>query len=196
MRGIILIEFLQQVEALYGQETADSIIESAHLPSEGIYNPADTYDFRELVLLVRELSARTDFTVQELQTRFGGHLFQRFAESFPYFLEGAESALHLIGGIQDFLRQKVLRYYPDTEMPDFDCSWNASGELELLFRSPRPLTDVVHGLLAGCLEHFQEEIQIQRRPILRGHRDGVLFSFKPKSTRQSLALPTRQSEKP
>ena len=50
MKGIVFTEFLEMVEASYGLQTVDTIIENASLPSEGAYTAVGTYDFNEMVI--------------------------------------------------------------------------------------------------------------------------------------------------
>ncbi len=57
MKGIVFTEFIEMVESKFGFDMMDDIIESANLPSGGIYTAVGTYDHTEMVQLVIEISA-------------------------------------------------------------------------------------------------------------------------------------------
>jgi len=71
MKGVIFTEFIELVESTYGESMVDAILESADLPSGGVYTSVGTYDHREIVSLVGELSTKTGTPVPDLLKIYG-----------------------------------------------------------------------------------------------------------------------------
>ena len=83
MKGIVFTEFIEMVEETFSMEMADEIIENAHLESGGAYTTLGTYDHREMLELVTQLSQSTGIPVPDLVRVFGIHLCGRFADNLP-----------------------------------------------------------------------------------------------------------------
>ena len=56
MKGIVFKEFIDMVEATFGEEMLDTVIENSDLPSGGVYTSVGTYPHTELVAMVVTLS--------------------------------------------------------------------------------------------------------------------------------------------
>jgi hypothetical protein len=61
MKGIVFTEFLDLVEAKFGLETVDEIIEKSDLKSKGVYTSIGTYDFSEMLSLITNLSEKNQY---------------------------------------------------------------------------------------------------------------------------------------
>ena len=65
MKGIVFREFLEMVEATFGEEMLEALIAENDLPS-GECTPVGTYDHQELVAMAITLSEKTDLPVEAL----------------------------------------------------------------------------------------------------------------------------------
>ncbi len=146
MKGIVFTEFLDMVEARFTPEVADRMITAAAVPSDGAYTTVGTYDYRELIQLVAQLSTLTSIPSPTLVHTFGVHLFDRFVAAYPALFAGVTSAF-------SFLK----------------------GRLTMLYRSSRPFADLAEGLIAGCIAHFGEPIVMHRDNITHSHGTQVRF---------------------
>ena len=54
MKGIVFTEFLDLVEAKFGYEVVDHIIQESKLPNEGAYTGVGTYPHGEMVALGKQ----------------------------------------------------------------------------------------------------------------------------------------------
>jgi len=175
MKGIILTTFVEFAE----RELAGA----ADGPSTASYSPVIDYPDDELLGLVARTSDAAGVATPDVLRRFGAYLFRTFATLYPVFLDGVESALDLLGGIETYVHGEVKKLYPDAEFPTFEVRAPAAGRLELVYRSRRPLADLAEGLIHGCVAHFGERVTI-RRQDLGDPADGRAARFMLRSSRR------------
>jgi len=177
MKGVILAAFVEFAQRELGA-AADGLETRS-------YNPLMGYPDDELFALVAQASDAAGVATPDLLRRFGAHLFRTFAALYPVFLDGVESAIDLLRGIETYVHGEVQKLYPDAEFPRFEVNAPATGRLELVYHSRRPLADLAEGLIQGCVAHFGERISI-RRQDLDDPGDG-------RSARFTLQYPQRRS---
>jgi hypothetical protein len=177
MKGIVFTEFLEMVESRFSPEMSDAIITAANPPSGGAYTAVGTYDFRELVSLVAELSKRTSTPVPDLLKAFGVHLFGQFVAGFPEFFEGDFTALSFLKSVEGVIHVEVRKLYPDAELPTFECASRGPSHLSMTYRSTRPLGDFAEGLILGCIRHYGEDIALARENLACGEETCVRFEL-------------------
>lgn len=57
---------------------------------------------------------------------------------------------------------EVKKLYPDAELPVFYYHDIDESRLQLTYESSRNLPDLAEGLIEGCANHFNEQLQIDR----------------------------------
>jgi hypothetical protein len=72
---------------------------------------------------------------------------------------------------------EVLKLYPDAELPRFEYITSEPGRLTIIYRSTRGFADLAAGLIDGCIEHFGENIDVQREDLSGGQGTWVRFSL-------------------
>lgn len=164
MKGMVFTEFLELVDERFSLETTERLIERSHLPSGGIYTAVGTYDHREILSLVSNLSTLTGTPVPDLFKAFGRHLFHRFFVAFPDFFAGVTSSLAFLPRVQGYVHQEARKLYPDAEMPTFTCVMPEAGRMVMTYRSTRNLADLAEGLILGCIDHFGDALSVTREP--------------------------------
>ncbi len=162
MKGVVFTEFLEMVEDNFSPNIADQIVEASDLPSGGIYTAVGTYDHQEIVTLVQNLSAETNIGIDQLLHAFGKHLFGRFVEGYPAFFDGQQNAFQFLQSVEEYIHVEVKKLYPDAELPSIIASLEAPNHLKIVYRSDRNMGDLAHGLIEGCIKHFDEAIDIRR----------------------------------
>ena len=162
MKGIIFTEFLEMVETEYGMDMVDRLIDSSKIASQGAYTSVGTYDHRELIHLVGELSSATSIPAGTLTRQFGIHLFQRLATAYPGLFQGIPSARAFLAKVEDHIHVEVRKLYPDAELPRVLYREVGPDEWEILYSSSRPFGDLAEGLVLGCVRHFKTPIQVRR----------------------------------
>jgi len=162
MKGVIFTTFLELVEAKWGFDMVDDIIESSDLESGGVYTSVGTYDHVEAVNLVKALSEKTGVEVGALLTAFGEHLFGVLIRAHPEFLVGVEHPLDFLEGVERYIHVEVRKLYPDAELPSFQCERKSDDCLVMFYSSGRHLEDLCEGLIKGAMGHFKCEVTIDR----------------------------------
>ena len=177
MKGIVFTEFLELIEAKFGFDTVDAILESAAPLSGGSYTTVGTYDHRELAGLVAALSKKVGVPAPELLKEYGRHLFGRFVAGFPVFFEDATDPLEFLTTVEAYIHVEVRKLYPDAELPVLDHE-HVDGGLELTYRSPRPFGSFAAGLVEGCLDHFGGTFQVESDDQSTDAETRVLFRIR------------------
>ncbi len=162
MKGVVFTEFVEMVEQQFSLEVADDMIEKSHLPSGGAYTSAGTYEHKELVDMVVNLSDIVEIPVPDLIRSFGTHMFGRFSQGFPGFFAGVTGSFEFLGTIENYIHVEVRKLYPDAELPTFECSVLNDNEMKMIYKSSRHFSDLAEGLMIGCFKHFNENISIQK----------------------------------
>jgi hypothetical protein len=162
MKGVVFTEFLEMVEDAFSPDVADQIVEASDLPSGGVYTAVGTYDHTEIVTLVQNLSVETNLGIDELLHTFGKHLFGRFVEGYPGFFEGEQDAFKFLQSVEEYIHVEVKKLYPDAELPSVVANMETPDHLKIVYRSDRNMGDLAHGLIEGCIKHFNEPIEIRR----------------------------------
>ncbi len=175
MKGVVFTEFLEMVEERFSLEVADAVIRRADVPSGGSYTAVGTYPPAEMVRLVGALSQETGTSAPDLLRAFGKHLLGRFAAGYPQFFAGVPSTFAFLENVERYIHVEVKKLYPDAELPTFECDASVAGELTMIYRSPRCLSDLAEGLMSGCAEHFGETIAIAREDLSAGRGEVVRF---------------------
>jgi len=177
MKGIVFTEFLEMTENTYSVDVAEEVIERSNLPGGGSYTAVGTYDYRELVQLVVQLSEVSAQPAPDLIYAFGKHLFARFVQVYPQMFVGVDSAFDFLTKVEDYIHVEVRKLYPDAELPHFETLLPAAERLEMVYHSDRPFADLAHGLIAACVEHFGQPIEIRRESVLGDRPNTVRFSL-------------------
>jgi predicted hydrocarbon binding protein len=165
MKGMVFTEFLEMVENIYGFTTADRIISESALGSNGIYTAVGTYPHGEMLTIVSKLSDITGESISSLFYNFGKHLFSRFHDMYPSFFSDNLNSLDFLEAIENYIHPEVIKLYPDAELPGFVTSRKSENVLEMEYTSKRRMHDFAEGLIAGCADHFNEPLLIEKEDV-------------------------------
>jgi len=178
MKGIVFREFMEMVEATFGDETVDMMVEQNNLASGGVYTAVGTYDHQELVAMAITLSKETGLPVEALVEAFGNYLFGRFLELFPVFFNH-KSSFEFLDTIHDVVHVEVLKLYPEATLPDFISEIKDDGKtLHFEYHSPRHFADLAVGLMKGAFDHWNETVDIERNDKVVDGNQVTLFICK------------------
>lgn len=175
MRGIIFTEYLDFVETKFGYATVDQILTIDGLTDEGAYTSVGKYPFEEIVALLVETSSKTSVALPNLMSSFGEHVMGVFYKGYPDFFHSSQDAFTFLSSTEDVIHPQVLKLYPDAELPSFDIKRVSEDHLEMTYHSVRRMGDFAHGLIVGCLEHYQEKAKITQENL---SEDGTKIRFK------------------
>lgn len=162
MKGIVFTEFMEMVEAKWGLDMVDDLIDAVAPDSGGSYTSVGTYAYEELVAYVVELQKITNIEVKDLVYAFGTYLAGSFVSKFPEFFEGANCTFDVLKKVDEHIHVEVRKLYSDAELPSFRYEELGDQTLKLFYESTRNLPDLAHGLIDGCAGHFGEALDVQR----------------------------------
>ena len=174
MKGIVFSEFLEMVEERFGYELVDKLLIESELPSQGVYTAVGTYDFTEMVVLIKGLSKHTGLEISFLLKEYGFHFFDVLQKSYPQFLDRTKTAFQFLASIENHIHVEVQKLYPEAELPTFDTNLFSPGHLEMVYRSERSMADFAEGLIEKSLEYFGEAAVIVRHNL---KEDGSVVKF-------------------
>jgi len=160
MKGIVFSEFLEMVEANFGLETVDTIVENADLPSGGAYTSVGTYEFSEMLQLVSQLSTTTSIPANDLLYSFGLYLFDSLVKVHPEVVSSYKNPLNLLYSIEDHIHVQVKKLYPDAELPTFKILERTDSSLTMIYSSSRALYAMAHGLIKKTFEHYKKDVKV------------------------------------
>ena len=160
MKGIVFTEFMELVEARWGDEMSDDILD-ANPPSGGAYTAMGTYPHSELVALVVALAERTEVPADQLVQSFGQHLAGRFRVLYPSFFTACPDYFSFLESVHGYIHVEVHKLYPDAELPRFECHRPGPGQLLMKYSSARPFHQLALGLLEGTADLYGENVQIE-----------------------------------
>lgn len=160
MKGIIFSEFLNLVEAKFGLETVDEIIEKSDLESEGIYTSIGTYSFSEMLQLLNHLSTKTNISIDDLLLVYSEHFFSVIEDSYPGLLASYKDPIEMISSIENHIHVEVRKIYPDAELPTFIVKEKNKDSLIMIYKSSRAMHHFGLGLMNKTFEYFNSKASI------------------------------------
>lgn len=174
MKGIVFTEFLDLVEAKFGLEMVDAIIESSQLESKGIYTSVGTYEFSEMLQLLKQLSANTDISIDNLLLVYGEHFFSVIETSYPSLLATYKGPIDMLSSIENHIHIEVRKIYPDAELPTFKTIEKTDTSLIMIYKSSRAMHHFGLGLMNKTFEHFNSTAKIVLEKL---NEDGTEVKF-------------------
>ncbi|WP_394247147.1 heme NO-binding domain-containing protein [Vibrio profundi] len=164
MKGIIFTEFLELVEAKFGLEMLNEVLELSD--DQGVYTSVGSYDHRNLVKLIVNLSKKTNIDPATLQSVFGEAVFKNLLASLPdqAGIKDSNNTFQFVRHVEEYIHVEVKKLYPDAQPPAFDFLSQDEVNLEFDYKSARCMSHVCLGLLEGCASYFGERLNITMTP--------------------------------
>lgn len=159
MKGIIFAELLGFLDEAGGPAFTEQVIGAAGLPHGGAYARVSRYPWQEAATLVGEAARITGKDAGDLCEAFGVYLFNRFTVLYPSIIGAYDSAEALLMHVENHIHQEVRILYPDAEPPSVSAE-TEGGRLVVRYESHRPFARIAHGLVRGCMAHFNDERQL------------------------------------
>lgn len=174
MKGIVFSEFLGLVEDKFGLEMVDKIISQSELKSGGAYTAVGTYDFSEMLQLLKNLSGNTGLSVNDLLLTYGEHFFQILKRDYSGMLASYKDPIDMLSSIENHIHIEVRKIYPDAELPTFEVLEKSKKKLVMLYKSSRAMHHFGLGLMNKTFEYFNSSASIILEKI---KEDGTEVKF-------------------
>nr|WP_086940412.1 heme NO-binding domain-containing protein [Thaumasiovibrio occultus] len=174
MKGMIFTEFLELVEDKFGMEVCEEMLDNAN--DEGIYTSVGSYDHKQLVRLIVELSKLTSVSIDDLQMVFGENAFETLLSSLPVQENLGDSTFSFLQTVEAYIHKEVIKLYPDATPPRFEFHLITESTMVMDYFSSRCMGSVCLGLIRGCAKHFGEQVTVNMNPVA-GKQDHIRFEI-------------------
>lgn len=174
MKGIVFTEFIDLVEDKFGLEMVDKIISQSQLESKGIYTSVGTYQFSEMLQLLRNLSTNTNISIDDLLLVYAEHFFGVLKASYPDLISAYNDPIEMLASIENHIHVEVKKIYPDAELPTFKVLEKTDNKLIMIYKSSRSMHHFGLGLMNKTFEHFNSTATIVMEKI---NEDGTEVKF-------------------
>ncbi|AUC15240.1 hypothetical protein BTO06_08860 [Tenacibaculum sp. SZ-18] len=160
MKGIIFAEFLDLVDEKFGIEMVDKIISESDLKSEGVYTSIGTYEFSEMLQLLKSLNINTGIPINDLLLTYGEHFFSVFETNYKTLLDSYKDPIEMLSSIENHIHVEVRKIYPDAELPEFIVEEKTENSLTMIYKSSRAMHYFGLGLMNKTFAHFNSTASI------------------------------------
>jgi hypothetical protein len=160
MKGVVFTEFMDMVDAAWGPDLLDDVLDAAAVPNGGAYTSVGTYPAAEMGRLVGALASTTGEDVRSLLHAFGAHLLTTFEKAHPQWF-AFDEPLAFLAQVDGYIHVEVRKLYPDAELPRFEILEQSDQRLVLDYRSPRCLHALAEGMILATLKRWGREGQVE-----------------------------------
>ncbi|KZN53815.1 heme NO-binding domain-containing protein [Pseudoalteromonas luteoviolacea] len=160
MKGIVFRCLEELVIETKGMDVWEQLLEQ-HCPEDRVYVSAKSYPDEELVGLATSVSQALNLSMPETLKAFGTYLFGFLAKRHRSIVQEFHSFEQLIVSIDEVIHNEVRKLYEEPNLPTIEATIQDDRTIHLIYRSPRKLCFCAEGLIYGCAEHFDKQIQIE-----------------------------------
>lgn len=175
MKGLVFIELLKMADGVFGEAVVDRVLDASPLKSGGAYTAVGYYDCAELIILVDAFSKESGIARPELERRFGHWVMKSFAAGYPEFFRKYDTAFGMLEAIENDIHLEVRKLYPDAELPSFSTFRHSDSDLELNYKSERPLASFCYGLIEACFQTYGEPATVEMKDRSTGPKGDAVF---------------------
>lgn len=167
MKGVIFNVVEEAVVAEHSPETWDRILERAGLA--GAYTSLGSYPDAELLRIVAVAGDLLETNPDELLRWAGRKAFAGLGGRHPEFARTHIRLRSFLHSVNQVIHPEVRKLYPHSVVPEFDTTELADGTIRMVYRSPRRLCALAHGLMLGAADHYGEQLAVEQiRCVHRG----------------------------
>jgi hypothetical protein len=160
MKGIVFNLLEQAVVDKYGEDTWDSLIDSAGV--EGSYTAVGSYPHEEIISIVKAASDALGAEPDDLVRWFGRAALPMLAQRYPAFFEGHTGARSFLLTLNEVIHPEVRKLFPGAYAPSFEFDASDPDTLSLAYTSHRGLCSFAEGLVEGSADHYGETVTISQ----------------------------------
>lgn len=168
MKGVVFTEFVEFVENKFGFDVVDEMIANSNTSTNGIFTQAGNYPFSDMLCMVQALSGITNIPLGGLVEAYGRHLFHILVVIYPEPIKHHKTTFDFIKSVEKAVHPEVKKLYPDTELPSFELLEETTNILKIRYHSSKPLMDFAKGLMLGCADFYNENLEVAYEVIHGG----------------------------
>jgi len=169
MKGILFTSFVEFAELNFGFDFVDKMLDRVDLSTGGAYTNVGSYPAQELLDMVAYIVSCTNSDEKAMQLEFGSFTFGKLVARYPKLVENYQNSFECICEVDQTIHRMVRRLYPEAELPELFAKLDETGNrLSLDYSSSRPLLNVAHGLLRGCVDYYGDDVDIEMTELSEG----------------------------
>jgi len=163
VKGVLFTEFHGLIEAEFGLEVLDQVLEQAGpaLSTGGAYTSVGTYPHAELLAQLDALTQAVDAPLENMLQAYAYRLMDSFEASYPEFFEAHGDLFEFLLNVEGQMHAGVRKLYPDANPPTLEVNKLNDERLQLSYRSHRPLSVVVMPLLQAAARRYATPIDVE-----------------------------------
>ncbi len=164
----------------FGDQVFEKIYQTAskHFTHQGPFLGTEIYPDSDFIALLVSTISHLGISLETAQFEFGKFCFPKLWQKLPPAMTAFKSVKEFLMSIQTTIHVEVKKLHPRATPPNFEYRDTAPDELTMIYRSPRKLFYLVEGLVAGCGEHFNTRISIDKVIIEEGNACEFHLKFK------------------
>lgn len=176
MKGSIFKLFEHYVDATYGPDSFDTLLDTTELETaEPFVGPGD-YPATDLVALVTTACGTHQVELADLLRGFGRHAFPMLAESVPSLLEGLDTPRKFLTSLESVIHTEVRKLDPNANPAQFSIPNPDDEVIRFRYQSDLGLFPLVEGFLDGLAAWYGEPVE-HRIDDIDGTNATFLVSF-------------------
>lgn len=165
MKGVLFTELIELIEELMGLQFTNKVIEDARLENDGAFTAVGNYPYHELVKLLESLSSHAQNPKDAILKGYGECLFHRLSPKYSVELRRYPNTFSFLQRLHDILKLEIYKLNPEATLPEIKTHLLSPAALEIHYISDKSLSELVEGLIVGCISYFKEPIELMRENL-------------------------------
>ncbi|WP_070001195.1 heme NO-binding domain-containing protein [Cellulosilyticum sp. I15G10I2] len=159
MKGTVVSTWMKTCKKLYGDSIIQKAMSSVGWDQNKIFSPIENVDDDTVKNVIKRISEQINVPVSELWKIIGKDNILAFHADFPSFFKQPNmySFLRSLFDIHVMMTKKFSGAKP----PLVSIKPISSTEAVFTYQSQRGMFDYFYGLLEGCIEFFNEKVQVE-----------------------------------
>jgi predicted hydrocarbon binding protein len=181
MKGIVFNLLEKFVENKFGLETWEQIESGAELKTKELFIGPGTYDDEELLALVGSSNKVLSLSINTILKSFGRFCFRPMIETNKSYLDGINNAAEFLHIVDNLIHVEVKKLMPDAYLPKIEVR-TVDHKVFLKYHSKRKLCSFLEGLVTGCADYCNENVDIQHPVCMHNGSESceLILEFTPK----------------
>lgn len=177
MKGSVYNGFESYVIGTFGLDVWQKSLELCSFETNGVYLASESYEDKELGLLIDAVSSFTPISSSEIQRDFGTYFFKTLFALIEAHVKNIENLFDFLRAVDDVIHVEVKKADPLAYTPTFFYDQPESNTLVMRYISSRKMCFFAEGLIAGAAEQFQEEAKIDQLKCVHCGDDYCLINI-------------------
>ena len=175
MKGFINMGIQEMVSTRFGLDAWEEIKSLAGC-DEPFFAASLDYPDDSTRALIGAVAKFADLAEKSVMVQFGAYFVSAtMAETYPHYFALAGSSVREVLTNLNRIHREVTHGVADAQPPDFTVENLPDGRILLGYDSPRGLCAVVHGIVLGLGQRFNEQVKVREIACISNGDDGCVM---------------------